>query len=121
MQKKFEMVTKHIKFEYKKKKINLIVEDCNLLKKFTGLMFSRREKAKTLLFNFKNPTKIRLHSIFVFFPFVVIWLDEKNKIVSLKTVKSFRFSITPNKYFSKIIEIPINNKYKKIIDFLDED
>jgi len=115
------MVTKPIRFEYKNKKIKLVVEDCNLFKKITGLMFSRREKAKALLFDFKKLTKIKLHSIFVFFPFLVIWLDDKNEIVDLKIVKPFRFSVAPNKSFSKIIEIPFNDKYKKIIDFLDED
>ncbi len=109
---------KKITFEYKKKKINLMIEDCNLLKKFSGLMFSRREKANALLFNFKNPTKIRLHSLFVFFDFLVIWLDDKNNILGMKIAKPFQVSISFDKPFHKIIEIPINNKYKKIIGFL---
>lgn len=109
---------KKIIFEYKNKKITLEVEDCNLLKKFTGLMFSRREKAKALLFKFKNSKNIKLHSLFVFFPFLVIWLNSKNKVVDLKFVNSIECSISSKKSFLKIIEIPFNNKYKKIIDFL---
>jgi uncharacterized membrane protein (UPF0127 family) len=109
---------KKITFRYKKKKINLAVEDCNILNKFVGLMFSRRENAKALLFNFKNPTKIRLHSFFVFFNFLVIWLDDKNNILEIKLAKPFQVSISSNKFFHKIIEIPVNNKYSKIIEFL---
>ncbi len=112
---------KEVIFKYKNGKINLVVEDCNLFKKVTGLMFSRREKAQALLFNFSKPTKIKLHSLFVFFPFVVVWLDDKNKVIDLRIVKPFKYSIISNKTFSKIIEIPLNNKYKKIIDFLVED
>jgi len=112
---------KEVIFKYKNGKINLVVEDCNLFKKVTGLMFSRREKAQALLFNFSKPTKIKLHSLFVFFPFVVVWLDDKNKVIDLRIVKPFKSSIISNKTFSKIIEIPLNNKYKKIIDFLVED
>jgi hypothetical protein len=54
----------------------------------------------------------------VFFPFVAIWLDDKNKIIDLKVVKSFNFSVSPNKSFCKLVEIPINNKYKKIVKLL---
>lgn len=109
---------KEIIFQYKKKKIKLVVEDCNLFKKFTGLMFSRREKAKSLLFSFKKPTKVSIHSIFVFFPFVVVWLDDKNKVVDLKVVRPLNFSIGLDKYFSKIIEIPVNEGYKKVLKSL---
>lgn len=109
---------KEIIFKYKKRRINLKVEDCNTLKKFTGLMFSQCEKAKALLFDFKKPTKIRLHSIFVFFPFVAIWLDEKDNVLDLRIVKPFNFSVGADKYFYRLVEIPINRRYKKIINFL---
>jgi len=112
---------KKIIFEYKNKKINLEVENCNFLKKFTGLMFCLREKAKALLFDFKKPVKVRIHSFFVFFPFVAVWLDDENKVIELKLVKSFKPSICPNKSFCKLIEIPVNKKYKEIIELLVED
>jgi uncharacterized membrane protein (UPF0127 family) len=109
------MKNKEICLEYKNKEIKLNVKVCNLFEKFKGLMFVKKEKAKILLFNFKKNTKISLHSYFVFFPFIVLWLDDKNKIVDFRLINSFKFFISSKKSFSKIIEIPCNNKYGKII------
>lgn len=83
-----------------------------------GLMFCRREKADSLLFEFKKLTKIKMHSCFVFFPFLVIWLDNKNKVLDLKIVKPFKLNIFSWKDSQKIVEIPINKKYKKITELL---
>jgi uncharacterized membrane protein (UPF0127 family) len=97
------------------KKINFDVKKCGRIKMFLGLMFSRREKAKSLLFEFKKPTNIKLHSFFVFFPFLVLWLDKDNKIIKMKKVKPFRLSVRISEKFSKIIEIPFNKRYKNVI------
>ncbi len=86
--------------------------------KFSGLMFIRREKAKALIFEFKNPTQLAIHSCFVFFPFIAIWIDEKNKIISSSTIKPFRIGISPKKSFCKLIEIPFNTRYSKILQTL---
>jgi uncharacterized membrane protein (UPF0127 family) len=110
------MKLKNIFLNYKKKKINLEVKDCNELQKGFGLMFSRREKAQTLLFDFKKKTNVALTSYFVFFPFVVIWMNG-NKIVDVKTIKPFKFIIRCEKCFDKIVEIPINEKYKDKVKF----
>jgi len=105
-----------MRFHFKDDKSGFKIEviNCNNLKKFLGLMFTRKEKANALLFNFKKTTRIKLHSFFVFFPFIAIWLDEKNKIVDLQIVKPFRFSVSSKNKFSKILEIPINKRYEKI-------
>jgi uncharacterized membrane protein (UPF0127 family) len=105
---------KEIIIHYKKKGIKLIAKDCNLLQKSVGLMFSRREKAKILLFKFKNMQKIRIHSFFVFYPFFAVWLDEKNKVVDLKKVMPFIPCISHRGKANKLIEIPINKKYDDI-------
>ncbi len=84
-----------------------------LFQKLRGLMFRKRKNSKAILFNTKKP--IAIHSYFVFFPFIAIWLNQKNKIVKIKKVHPFTSYIKPKKHFSKILEIPINNKYKKII------
>ena len=84
-----------------------------------GLMFRRREKALALLFEFRKPVQMAIHSFFVFFPFWAVWLDDKNKIVEEKIVKSWIFRIAPKRKFSKLIEIPLNKKYKHLL--LDED
>lgn len=100
-------------FYYKKKKISLDLKKCNFFKKIFGLMFTKKEKAKALLFEFKKPAA--LHSYFVFFPFIAIWLDKNNKVVGIKKIKPFTFHIKPKKNFTKIIEIPINKKYEDIL------
>ena len=109
---------KRIGFLYKGKKFLVDAVICNSFGKFLGLMFKEKEKSHALLFDFKKPTKIKIHSLFVFFPFVAIWLDEKNKIVDLKVVKPFTFSVFSKKSFKKLIEIPLNRRYENIIKLL---
>jgi uncharacterized membrane protein (UPF0127 family) len=110
---------KRIIINYKGKRLEVETEDCSLLKKFTGLMFSLREKAGILLFSFRRKQKIRIHSLFVFYPFVAVWLDERNKVVDMKKVKPFSFCISPKKSSFNLVEIPINNNYRRVVTFLD--
>ena len=112
------MAYKKIRLNYGKTKFDLNLKVCNSFEKISGLMFTRREKAKALLFNFDKPTKNRIHSWFVFFNFIGIWLDEDGKIIKFEVVKPFRFMIRPKKNYSKLIEIPINQKYSKIVETL---
>lgn len=91
---------------------------CNGFERFLGLMFTRRKKAKALLFDFKKPTKITIHSCFVFFPFIALWLDDKDKVIDLRIVKPFNLYVSPKKSFHKLIEIPINKEYSRIIKLL---
>ncbi|MEA3329138.1 MAG: hypothetical protein U9Q06_00150 [Nanoarchaeota archaeon] len=79
-----------------------------------GLMFCRREKAKILLFNSSGA----IHSLFVFFPFLILWLDEKNKIIDWKLVSPWKFSIKSKKKFVKFIEVPINRRHHSIVKFV---
>ncbi len=109
---------KEISFNYKGRKIKIKAKNCNFLGKFFGLMFKSREKSEALLFEFRKPVKIKIHSLFVFFPFAAIWLDDKNKIVDFKFVKPFNFIISPKKPCNKLIEIPMNRKYYGIIKLL---
>ena len=108
---------KKIIIHYKKRRIKIIAEECNFLIKFAGLMFSRREKAKILLFRFGNKRKIMIHSFCVFYPFVAVWLDEKNRIVDLKIVKPFILCVSHKNKADKLIEIPLNRKNKKLAKF----
>lgn len=108
---------KTICLKYKNKRLNLEVKICNWFEKIRGLMFCRREKAQALLFVFKKPTKIKIHSLFVFFPFIAIWFDSENKKVDSKIVKPGKWVVSSEKPFSKLIEIPINKNYSKISEF----
>ena len=98
---------------YKSKNIILDVKKCNSLQKIFGLTFTGKQKAKALLFDLKKP--LAIHSFFVFFPFIAIWLNN-GKIIEIQKVKPFRFHIKPKKQFNQLIEIPINKKYEKIVE-----
>jgi uncharacterized membrane protein (UPF0127 family) len=80
--------------------------------KVRGLMFRRKENCPALLFEFKKPVKIKIHSFFVFFPFLAVWMDNNNKILDKKIVKPWKFSISPSvKEYNRLIEIPFNKFY----------
>jgi uncharacterized membrane protein (UPF0127 family) len=83
-----------------------------------GLMFHSRESCPAMLFEFSKPTRMRIHSLFVFFKFAGVWLDDKDKIIDKKIVKPFRLSISCKKPYYKLIEIPLNSEYKKEIEIL---
>ena len=108
---------KRVFFSYRGKKIELEAEECNSLwKKFRGLMF-RHKNIPALVFIFKKPTKTSIHSLFCK-EFVAIWIDDKNKVVEIKKVEPWELSIKPKKEFIKLIEIPINKKYKYLLNYL---
>lgn len=102
---------------HNKKKINIErLKKLNIFQRFTGLMF-RSSNTERLLFEFSFNSRIAIHSFFVFFPFLAIWLDGKNRVVEFKMVRPFLPSIKPAKKFKKLIELPLNNDNKKIIGF----
>ena len=53
------------------------IKKCNDLQKIKGLMFVQREKARALLFDFNKSGGKAIHSFFVFFSFIAIWLDNE--------------------------------------------
>jgi len=99
----------------KKKIIINDIEEVSEFGKFRGLMFRRKEKARALLFVFDKAARMAIHSFFVFFPFVAIWLDDKNRIIEKRFVMPFRLFVKPKKSFNKLLEVPINKKYQKKI------
>ncbi len=105
------MRKKLIGLKYKGKEINIEAYVVPKWYEGIGLMFRRRKNAKTLLFEFKRPVKMAIHSWFVFFPFIAIWIDGKGKVVDIKTVKPFEFNILPSGRFTRLIEIPLDKKY----------
>lgn len=101
---------------FKNKNIEIPVKKVSGLGKITGLMF-KKKTAKNLLFEFNEKTNLRIHSYFVFFDFLAIWLDNKNRILEWKIVKSFTLSVKPKKSFFKLVEIPFNKKNEEIVRF----
>lgn len=86
--------------------------------RFIGLMFSKRENADILLFDFKKNVNYLFHSFFVFYPFLILWLDENNKILEKRIIFPFNPYIKSKVSFYKVIEIPINKNNYKIVNFL---
>jgi len=80
--------------------------------KFTGLMF--RKNSQALLFKFSEGRKA-IHSLFCH-PFVAVWILE-GKVVEYKIIDSWKFSIKPEKDFDTLLEVPLNDKYKHLLDF----
>lgn len=100
-----------------RKKIRLDVKKVYFFGRFSGLMF-RNKSTSNLLFEFSRDVSISIHSLFVFFPFLAVWLDGKNRIIEKRIIKPFIFSAKPMKNFRKLVEIPLNNENKKIVHFL---
>jgi uncharacterized membrane protein (UPF0127 family) len=108
-----------MKVNFKGKEVEIPdVRECKGLAMGIGLMFSRREKAKALVFEFDKPTRMAIHSFFVFFPFLAVWLDEENNVLEIKRVKSFIPRIYPRKSYSKLVEIPLNECYDDKVKIL---
>jgi len=105
-----------MEISYEGKKIKISVKKIFSFGKIIGLMF-KNKTTENLLFDFKKKTKMRIHSYFVFFNFLAVWLDKKNKVLEWRIVKPFTFSIKPKNYFVKLIEIPINKKNEEIVKF----
>lgn len=101
---------------FKNEKIKIPVKKISEFGKISGLMF-RKKSAENLLFEFNKETNLRIHSYFVFFNFLALWINEKNKVLEWKIVKPFTLSVKPNKSFFKLIEIPLNKKNEKIVKF----
>lgn len=112
------MKRKNIIFEKEDVSVKIELSCVPFFRQGIGLMFSKRERANALLFNFGRNTNISLFSYFVYYPFIAIWLDEDDNVIDIRVVDPFLFGIRPSKKFRKVIEIPISQKYKEVCDFL---
>jgi uncharacterized membrane protein (UPF0127 family) len=112
---------KEIGLVYRGKKININdVYQVPKIKEGIGMMFHKRETCPAMLFEFRKPSKMKIHSFFVFFSFVGVWMDNKNKIIEIKYVRPWQMSVSPKKEFYKLLEIPVNRKYRRQIMLLVE-
>lgn len=105
-----------MKIYFKNKKINIPIKKVSGPGLIRGLTF-KSKNTNNLLFEFKKETNMGIHSFFVFFPFLAIWTNKKNEVINFKFVKPFNPVIKPKKPFQKLIEIPLNPKNKKIIEY----
>jgi len=105
-----------IKIKSTNRTFNVPIRKVSAIGKFTGLMF-RSKKTPNLLFDFSPNTTPSIHSFFVFFPFLAIWLDKKNNVTDSMIVKPFTPIIKPKKQSCRLIELPLNKKNLKITNF----
>jgi len=83
--------------------------------KAIGLMFSKQETARAMLFRFNKETKTPIHSFFC--PeFLAVWMKNGN-VIETRVVNKRNFSIKPKEKFDTLIEIPFNKRYEKAINF----
>jgi len=101
---------------YKGKKISIMAKKVSPIGKILGLMFRTKETG-ILLFEFKKETNLKIHSFFVLFDFLGVWINSKGRVVDCKIMKPFSVAYSPKKKFSRLVEIPINKKNGKIISF----
>ena len=67
-----------ISFNYRGRKIKINARKCGFFS--TGLMF-RTKKTMPCVFEFKKSVNFKISSLFVFFDFVAVWIDEKGKTI----------------------------------------
>jgi len=92
------------------------IKKASFFGKFRGLMFRRRQKSPIiLLFDENKSIREPIHSLFVFFPFLALWLDENNNILEKKIVHPWKISVFPSGKFKKLLEIPINSNSEETI------
>ncbi len=97
------------------------VKRMNFFTQFIGLMFTSKN-AKIRLFSYSKDSKIMIHSWFIYYPFLIIWLNRKKRIVGWKKVFPFNSCVVPPKKFRHFVEIPFNSSNKKILmNFLSKD
>ncbi len=101
----------------RRRQLQIDIKRVGFFTQFIGLMFSRR-KTPIRLFSYSSDRKVPIHSWFVFYDFLIVWLDSKNKIVSWKVVKPFTSLVLPTRVCRAFLEIPLDGKYRKEIDFV---
>ena len=106
-----------ITFFNKKKSYSIDAKQQNIFTQFIGLMFSGR-KTSIRLFSYLSERKVPIHSWFVFYPFLIVWLDSRNKVIEWKVVKPFTLHVAPKKLCRRFLEIPFDDKYLRVIRFI---
>ena len=106
-----------VKIDYSGKKLELDARKTGFFSKGIGLMF-KTKNTNNLVFEFNEDVSISIHSFFVFFPFLAVWLNDKNEVIECRIVRSWTFHVKPKNKFTKLIELPFNNRYKDNIQTL---
>jgi uncharacterized membrane protein (UPF0127 family) len=84
---------------------------------FTGLMFKTR-RTPIRLFSYSSSRRVAIHSWFVFFPFLVVWLDGRNQIIEFRVVQPFTSYVLPSRNAVSFLEIPLDGKNQGLVSFI---
>lgn len=105
-----------VKFQFYqgKKKLSTEVNEMKGLWKGIGLMW-RSKNTSNLLFTFDRPSRVALTSLFVFFPYVAVWLDSKKRIIESRVSRPFELSFQPKRNASYLIELPLNARNEDLL------
>lgn len=93
------------------------VVSVNGFTQFIGLMFSRR-KTPIRLFSYGSYRRVPIHSWFVFYSFLIVWLDSKNRVIEWRVVKPFTSCVLPKRKARAFLEIPLDDKYSRELKFI---
>ncbi|MBT4258257.1 hypothetical protein HOD88_03695 [archaeon] len=83
-----------------------------------GLLFYPREKAPALIFYSSHPKLDAIHSCFLFFDFLAIWLDKNNNVLEIRKIRPWQIHSNHDGDWKKLIEIPISKRYDDKIKLL---
>ena len=106
-----------MKIFHKGRGILISAREVSFFGKIIGLMF-KTLNSENLLFKFRSSKRRAIHSFFVFFPFLAVWLDDKNNILEWRIVRPFEHLVLPSVDFRKIVEIPLSDGNYKIVQFI---
>lgn len=95
------------------------VKFLSFFERFKGLMFSDKNVVNNLFF--ENTPRNSIHSFFVFYDFLIVWLDKNNNVIGYRRVKPFSFYVKSKKEFHNILEIPISNYNKELLSYFKID
>ncbi len=96
--------------------INIPVRDVRSFEKGIGLMF-RTRNTTNLLFSFTKDVRTLFTSIFVFFPYLSIWLDKDYRVLDARIIKPFTLRVPTHKPFRYVVEVPVNEANSEILKF----
>lgn len=103
-----------MKFCYKKRIFEVESKEVSVFS--SGLTF-RTRNTKNFHWDFREDVCHAFTSFFVFFDFVILWLDKDNNVLGYELVKPFRAIVKPKFKFRKVLELPVNERNKKILKF----
>jgi uncharacterized membrane protein (UPF0127 family) len=97
------------------KRIKVEVFVCSFFMKLWGLMFSRGERARNLIFEFNEDVHLGIHSFFVFNDFLAVFVDSKYNVIEVKWVRPFCSYVNCKVKYRYLIEVPVNKRNMRLL------